>query len=98
MKSTIECEQILKYDIAKDLALIKNNVGTFKHANSFEELPDGYALIQEVPTRFGSTFDVTQRFIKSASRLTELVSAKTSDSSKKFNQLTQLNTNYKNCL
>lgn len=73
MKSTIERPPINISEISKTLTAIKNIVATVKHASLNDEMPEGYALLQEVTTRFGTTFDVVERFIKSASRLKILI-------------------------
>lgn len=73
MKAALESKDIGTSRISKDLIVIKSIIATVKHANLNDQMPDGYLLIQEVPNRFGITFDVVQRFIKSASRLCQLV-------------------------
>lgn len=86
MKSTIESEIIKSSQIMKDLTVVKSVVGTVKHASLNDEMPDGYALIQEVPTRFGTVYDVVERFLKSVSTLKQLVSTKAGDSAKKIDK------------
>lgn len=52
--------------IRGDLKAIKDIVGTVKHKNLNSALPQGYAFLQEVETRFGTTINVVERFIKLA--------------------------------
>lgn len=53
-------------DIHTDLSAVKAIVTFMKHAGRNYLLSEGYSLLQESRPRFGKTFDVVQRFIKSA--------------------------------
>lgn len=52
--------------IKKDVDCVKRIVTDFKHTDLNMKLPEGFSLIKEVQTRFGTTHDVIKRFIKSA--------------------------------
>ena len=64
--------------IFDDLQSVKKIVRIFKQSNWNALLPEGYKLIQEVETRFGTTFQVVQRFLKSSSHVEEIISSKDS--------------------
>ena len=66
------------YKIFEDLQAVKKIVRIFKQANWNALLPEGYKLILEVETRFGTTFQVVQRFLKSSSHVEEIFSSKDS--------------------
>lgn len=82
MKTAAESKEISGSQISKDLIIVKSSVGTVKHASPNEEMRGSFSLIQEVQTRFGTTFDVVCRFIKSAYLLAQLVASNSNDSSK----------------
>lgn len=93
MKNVITAEPIISSEISKNLNLVKSIVSTVKHADFNQEMPDGYSLLQESPTRFGTTFDVVKRFLKSAEQLQLLISSKSGDSKDKISKnLSKLST------
>lgn len=85
MKHAMYDVRIQKSEISKNLSSIKKIVSTVKHANFNEDLPEGYKLIQEVETRFGTTFDTVKRFIKSVSNLKSVLKTKSGDAAEKIN-------------
>lgn len=60
--------------ICRDLNSVKLIVRVFKQIGLNGKLPYGYHLIQDVETRFGSSFLVLQRFLKSADLIEYLLS------------------------
>jgi len=68
-----ECENdSLLQDVFNDLKSAKTLVRIFKKAGLNQRLGDEYNLIQEVETRFSSTYQVAKRFIKSGQKALEL--------------------------
>lgn len=55
MKSALENKDITNSDISKSLTLVKSITSTLKHASLNDDLEDGFHLLQEVMTGFGST-------------------------------------------
>lgn len=68
--------------VSTNLSSLKTIVRIFKQGNWNKDLPPGYALIQEIETRFGTTHDVAARFIKSADKVSRIVSEKDSEPAK----------------
>jgi len=64
--------------IQTDLNAVKTIVRIFKQGNWNALLPDGYALLQEVETRFSTMHTVVERFIKSGAKALEIISSKDS--------------------
>lgn len=72
MKTVIQSPKIKDSEIFRNLNCVKKIVSTIKHAGLNEKLPDGFAFLQEVETRFGTTYDVVKRFLKSESQISHL--------------------------
>lgn len=87
MKNVIHSEPITSSEIFKNLNFAKSIVSTVKHADFNQELPNGFSIIQESPTRFGTTFEVDKRFLKSSTHLQQLISTKNCDASAKISDL-----------
>lgn len=64
--------------IGKDLENVKKIVKIFKKSVYNANKPEGFDLLQEVPTRFFTTFDVVQRFLKVEKFIQGLFEAKNS--------------------
>ena len=64
--------------IFSDLQNIKNIIRIFKQSNWNSLLPAGYKLMQEVETRFGTTFQVVKRFLKSSAHVQDIIAVKDS--------------------
>ncbi|KAI0563666.1 zinc finger BED domain containing protein [Gracilaria domingensis] len=82
MKHAVNAETTRNSVIANDLSSVKTIVRIFKQGNWNLSLPDGYALIQEVETRFGTTFAVVERFLKSSKHVASIIASKDSESAK----------------
>lgn len=78
-----------------DLENLKKLVTYFKKSGLNEKLPPGKALNQEVATRFGTTFDMVNRFVDAAPDLINVIEAADEDpstkSSKHFDKIQSLN-------
>lgn len=61
------------YRVRSDLDSVKRIVQAFKKSFLNGQLPSGYHLIQEVETRFGTTFMAVQRFLKCSSLVKQLL-------------------------
>lgn len=79
MKITMDTADIKLSQIANDLKSVKSIVSTFNHTGMNQELEDSYKLVQEVVTRFGTTYDVVERFIKSKAHVRLLIEGRTRD-------------------
>lgn len=69
MKTVMDSHEIQASVISKTLHAVKSIVGTVNHANLNDELAEGYKFFREIPTRFGTIFDVVRRFIRSNEKL-----------------------------
>jgi len=93
MKPSMSDEERRNTRISKDLGAVKTIVRVFKHGSWNSLLPDGFALIQEVETRFGTTFSVVERFLKSARKVIAIIERKESLAAKDALQSLQMETN-----
>jgi len=62
----------------KVLIRVKTIVRVFKHGNWNVLLPQGYSVIQEVETRFGTTHVVVESFLKSVDKVSDIIASKDS--------------------
>jgi len=93
MMKNCNTDQIL-IKIAEDFKSMKKVVENSKRYGWNSMLPLSYRLIQEVDTRFGTHFIVAERFLKSASRVWDLIKAQNlSAASTKFESILQLTEN-----
>ncbi|KAI0558044.1 Zinc finger BED domain containing protein [Gracilaria domingensis] len=83
MKHAMEKEMASNSVIAADLLNVKTVVRIFKQGNWNQALPDGFALVQEIETRFGTVFGVVERFLKSSKNVASLIARKDSEPAKK---------------
>lgn len=86
-KHTLKASQ--ESEIIDDLKTMKEIVNYVKSAGLNDHLPDGFKLVQEVDTRFGTTFDVVERFVKSAAVLSEIGSEKLQSSPNNLKKLSR---------
>lgn len=63
--------------IQADVDAVKVIVRVMKKTDLNQKLTVGMCLVQEVETRFGSTYDVLKRFLKAAPHVAPLLSALT---------------------
>lgn len=63
------------------------NLAPSKHAYINKALESWYKLVQNVPTRFGTTFDIVQRFIKSKEQVQDSVTGNTGVAAKEISGL-----------
>lgn len=70
-----------------DLECLKKLVTVFKKSGLNEKLPSGKALMQEVPTRFGTTFDMVKRFVEGSPYVVQTIEAAEQESSSKASDL-----------
>lgn len=80
MKHVMSSEENVKRPIHDDPVRVKTIVRVFKHGNWNQFLPDGYALLQEVETRFGTTNTAVQQFLESFHLLSDIISPKAPNS------------------
>lgn len=73
--------------VCKDIDVVKEIVTGFKKAGWMHELADGYHLIQEAETIFGTTYDVLERFVKSGSQVHDILTAKVGQGAPAASQL-----------
>lgn len=66
-----ECVELKR--IWEDFQRVKTIVRVFKQGGWNSKMERGYALIQEVETRFGTTFSVVERFLKAAERVEAVI-------------------------
>lgn len=59
--------------VTKDIQAMKKVIAWMKRTGKNSELPRGFALMQEIDTRFGTIHDITERFIRSAQYLPSLL-------------------------
>lgn len=91
MKNVMESGPINSSEILKNFLLVKSIVATCKQSNINSQLPEGFRLIQDVSTRFGSSYDVVCRFLKSFQQLQGIVKAGSGDTFDKIqNYIDQL--------
>lgn len=86
MKSVIASKEIKESEISRNQAVVKSIVSTVKHAIFNDEISEGYAFIQEVTTRFGTTFDVVECFTNLAGALKQLLAIKSGETVEKINK------------
>lgn len=65
--------------------MVETIVSALKHADLNAQIQDGYTLIQEVCTKFVTTFDIVQRYIKSSCELREILLSNTGEAVNKIN-------------
>ncbi|KAI0567133.1 hypothetical protein FGB62_4g472 [Gracilaria domingensis] len=82
MKHAMEEQITKKTIIATNLDSVKTIVRIFKQGNWNLLLPSGSALIKEIETIFGTTFNVVQRFLFSSKHVASVISAKDSEPAK----------------
>ena len=87
MKSAMQHHSIQDSIIQKDLTNLKSLISTFKHASYNDELMNGYKLIQEVSTRFGTTCDVVTHFLKSEKKVWDLMESKSGEAAVKLKNI-----------
>ena len=83
MKKAIDLEEKAKTQLSVDLKNVKILVRAFKQSKLNMELEDGCKLVQEVDTRFATTFSVVDRFLKSCEKVSAVVGSCTVDAAKK---------------
>ena len=66
--------------VYRDLNTVKTIVRIFKQGNWNDALPHGCKLVQEVETRFGTHFQVVERFLKSVEHVGRIIGEKESQS------------------
>lgn len=76
LKTVVESERAAGSRVHQDLESVKALVRIFKAGGWNNGLPDGCALYQECETRFGTTFEVVQRFLKAAPHVAIMVGTK----------------------
>ncbi|KAI0564987.1 Ribonuclease H-like protein [Gracilaria domingensis] len=76
MRHAMEEQITKKTIIATNLESVKTIVRSFRQGNWNLLLPSGSALTQEIEARFGTTFNVVQRFLFSSKHVVSIISAK----------------------
>lgn len=97
MKATIQAVGRAEGSVAligKEMGIIKEIVRYFKKSGLNNDLPEGFKLIQEVETRFSTTFLVAERFLKSYHLLEPIIEKSQSESIKKLWHSLQTTTFY----
>lgn len=76
MKHVMEAEESMKSRIASDITIVNNIVRFFKHGAWNSTLLTRIALLQEVDTRFGTTFVAAEQFLKSFEDVEKIIMEK----------------------
>lgn len=64
MKHVVLTSSVVNGQTGKDLEQVMKIVALVKKEGFTATLPDCFMLLYEVPTRFGSTFTLVERFVK----------------------------------
>lgn len=81
-------KHVMKNDLIKrskdqNLNTVIEIVSNVEHVGFNHKFQDGYNLLQEIDTRFGTTFDVVSCFIKSISQLKDIIVFKSGEAIEK---------------
>lgn len=83
MEAALQDTKIKESEIHQNLLTVKPIIANSKHASFNDGMKNGFKLIQEMPTRFGTTYDTVHRFIKCARHVRLLLDFKYGDASDK---------------
>lgn len=76
MRHVVDGNDLKGTDVHRLIQIVKAVDNLLKHAGLNSYLPSGSALKQEVSTRFGTTCDIIERFLKSYEELVNILNKK----------------------
>lgn len=89
-KSGMKNVEIFTSQIVQEIQMAKGTITLSKEAFLIAEMPTGKSLIQEVETRFGSTFEPVTRCLKTEADVWDVLSGSNFDAAQKAMKLIKL--------
>lgn len=80
-------DDVSDISIRQDIENLKKLIRLFKKGGMNEKLPAGKALKQEVPTRFGTTFDMVERFLLASSDVVRIIESSDQEAAKSASEV-----------